>query len=209
MNRRVPEAVIRRLPRYYAKLGELETQGVIRISSMQLSQKIGFNASQIRQDLNYFGGFGQQGYGYMVDSLRENIGEILGLYIGKKMVVIGCGNIGAALAKYNNFVKYGFEIVRMFDKDSELEGKSINGIPIQDIDSLSDFLESNQIDIGIIAVPAGQAQKIADILVANNIKGIWNFAPVDIIAQDVVIEDVRLSDSLFALNYKILNEIYD
>lgn len=209
MDRRVPEAVIRRLPKYYAKLSELESQGVIRISSMQFSQKIGFNASQIRQDLNYFGGFGQQGYGYIVQNLRENLGEILGLYSGKSMVIVGCGNIGTALANYNDFAQRGFHIIRMFDKDKTLIGNSINNIPIDDIDSLEEFLESNHVDIGIIAVPKKYAQDVADVFIQKGIKGIWNFAPVDITANNVVVEDVRLNDSLFALNYKMINEIYD
>lgn len=208
-SKRVPEAVIRRLPRYYTKLCELEKQGVIRISSMQLSQKMGLNASQIRQDLNYFGGFGQQGYGYIVENLRTNLAEILGLFQNRTMVIAGCGNIGSALANYGDFVKSGFTIIKMFDKDEKLIGKEIDGIKIENIDKLGDFLKSNKVDIGIVAVPEDVAQEVANVFIQNGVKGIWNFAPVDIAADDVVIEDVKLNDSLFALNYKMINEIYD
>ncbi len=209
ISRRVPEAVIRRLPKYYAKLCELEAQGVIRISSMQLSQKMGLNASQIRQDLNYFGGFGQQGYGYIVENLRENLGDILGLFKSRTMVIVGCGNIGCALANYSDFARCGFSIIKMFDKNKNLVGEKIGDIQVEDIDFLGEFLSKNKVDIGVIAVPKQCAQSIADIFIQKGVKGIWNFAPVDIEAKDTVIEDVRLNDSLFALNYKMINEIYD
>lgn len=209
INRRVPEAVIRRLPKYYAKLCELDKQGVIRISSMQLSQKMGLNASQIRQDLNCFGGFGQQGYGYMVENLKTNLAEILGLFSEHNMVIAGCGNIGNALAHHGPFAKAGFHIIGMFDSDTSHIGTEINGIPVMDISEMEDFIKSNNIDIGIIAVPGEAAQIIADVFTRNGVKGIWNFAPVDIEADNVVIEDVRLNDSLYALNYKMINEIYD
>lgn len=209
ISRRVPEAVIRRLPKYYSKLCELEDQGVIRISSMQLSQKMGLNASQIRQDLNYFGGFGQQGYGYMVDSLKSNLANILGLFDNRKMVIVGCGNIGSALVNYNAFASSGFCIVSIFDIDEKIIGTQINGIPVSDINQLEVFLQNNKVDIGVISVPGEMAQKVADIFTKNGVKGIWNFAPVDIEAADAAIEDVRLNDSLYVLNYKIINEIHD
>lgn len=209
ISRRVPEAVIRRLPKYYAKLCELEAQGVIRISSMQLSQKMGLNASQIRQDLNYFGGFGQQGYGYIVESLRTNLAEILGLFQNRTMVIVGCGNIGTALANYTDFNKCGFTIIRMFDKDKSIVGREIGGVKVEDIEMLGGFLNKNKVDIGIIAVPEEFAKEVAEVFIHNGVKGIWNFAPADISANDVVIEDVRLNDSLYALNYKMINEIYD
>ena len=209
INKRVPEAVIRRLPKYYIKLCELESQGVIRISSLQLSQQMGLNASQIRQDLNYFGGFGQQGYGYMVDNLRKNLGEILGLHEETQMVIVGCGHIGLGLARYEGFHNRGFKIVKMFDTNEKIIGTTINGIEICDVHTLKDFLEKESIDIGVIAVPKSKAQKIADIFIECNVKGIWNFAPCDISAPNAVVEDVRLDNSLLALKYKIINEIYD
>ncbi|MBQ9625083.1 MAG: redox-sensing transcriptional repressor Rex [Clostridia bacterium] len=208
-NRRIPEAVIRRLPKYYTKLCELEAEGITKISSMQLSKKMDLNASQIRQDLNSLGNFGQQGYGYMVDSLKENLAQILGLFQNRTMVVVGSGNIGAALAHYSDFETNGFKIVRMFEKEEKFVGKSIRGIKIESVDILEDFLTKHKVDIGVIAVPANAAQEIADIFTRNGIKAIWNFAPVDIVAHNVVIEDVRLNDSLFVLNYKFMNEIYD
>lgn len=208
-NRRVPEVVIRRLPKYYSKLLELEQEGVVRISSLQLSQQMGLNASQIRQDLNYFGGFGQQGYGYMVESLKSSIAEILGLFEGKNMVIVGCGNIGTALARYSDFRKSGFNVMMMFDCNPELWGTDIEGIQIAGVDKLEPFCQSLHIDIGVICTPKDQAQQIADIFVRCGVDGIWNFAPVDIRAEDTVVEDVRLSDSLYVLNYKIDNHVLD
>ena len=209
ISKRVPEAVIRRLPKYYAKLCELDSQGVIRISSMQLSQKMGLNASQIRQDLSYFGGFGQQGYGYMVENLKDNLAKILGLFADCTMIIVGCGHIGSALANYNAFADTGFKIVGMFDSDKNRIGTEINGIPVMDVVTVDDFLKNTKVDIGVISVPAETAQNIADVFVRNGIKGIWNFAPIDIQAYNVAIEDVRLNDSLYALSYKMINEIYD
>lgn len=209
LSRRVPEAVIRRLPRYYSKLSELEAQGVVRISSMQLSQKMGLNASQIRQDLNFFGGFGQQGYGYMVENLRSNLSEILGLFQSKTMVIVGCGNIGMALAAYQGFKETGFNIVKIFDKNPEIIGQTISGLCVEDVEKLGEYLAGNKVDIGVLAVPGMYAQEVANVFIENGVKGIWNFAPVDIEAENVVIEDVRLNDSLYALNYKMINEIYD
>ena len=204
ISRRVPEAVIRRLPEYYAKLCELEAQGVIRISSMQLSQKMGLNASQIRQDLNYFGGFGQQGYGYNVKALHTEISRILGLDRDYKMIIVGCGNLGQALANYTHYYKAGFIVCGMFDINPRLVGLKINDIEVMDYSALDDYLEKNPIDIGIICTNKGSAQEVAEKLVAGKVKGIWNFATVDLtVSDEVALENVHLSDSLQSLAYYI------
>ncbi|EJP6472211.1 redox-sensing transcriptional repressor Rex [Clostridium sp. FAM 1755] len=193
-------AVIRRLPKYHRYLYELLKNDVDRISSKELSERIGFTASQIRQDLNCFGDFGQQGYGYNVSELHHQISNILGLNNPYNIIIIGAGNIGQALANYTRFSKLGFNVKAMFDTNPKLIGLKIRDIEILDIDYLSDYLEKNNIDIGIICVPHDNAQKVANILVKNDIKGIWNFAPIDLaVPEDVVVENVHLSDSLLTL----------
>lgn len=199
-------AVIKRLPKYHRYLGELLKNDVDRISSKELSEKIGFTASQIRQDLNCFGDFGQQGYGYNVRDLYNQISSILGLTKEYKTVIIGAGNIGQAIANYNRFDKLGFELEGIFDANPKLVGIKIRDIEIQDIDNLNQFLKENHIDIGIICVPRTNAQKVCNLLIENGVKGIWNFAPVDLIVpDDVIIENVHLSESLLTLAY-LLNE---
>lgn len=180
---------------------------VDRISSKELSEKIGFTASQIRQDLNCFGDFGQQGYGYNVSELYSQICNILGLVKLYKTVIIGAGNIGQAIANYTGFEKLGFELKSIFDVNPKLIGLRIRDIEIKDIDYLPDFLKENTIDIGIICVPSINAQKVCDILVKNGVKGIWNFAPVDLVVpDDVKVEGVHLSDSLLILSC-LLNDM--
>lgn len=204
--RDISMAVIRRLPKYHRYLFDLLNIDVDRISSKELSEKIGFTASQIRQDLNCFGDFGQQGYGYNVKELYTQISNILGLSKPYKTVIIGAGNIGQALANYTRFEKYGIKLESIFDANPKLIGLKIREIEIKDIDYLAGFLLENSIDIGIISVPTLHAQKICDILVGNGVKGIWNFAPVDLIANsDITIENVHLSDSLLTLTC-LLNE---
>ncbi len=193
-------AVIRRLPKYHRYLQELLNNDVDRISSKELSEKIGFTASQIRQDLNCFGDFGQQGYGYNVSELYRQISNILGLSDSYNIVIIGAGNIGQALANYTRFEKLGFNLKALFDANPKLTGLKIREIEIHDIDYLSEYLQENSIDIGIISVPSTNAQKVCDIFVKNGVKGIWNFAPVDLSVPDnVVVENVHLSDSLLTL----------
>ncbi|HBC97530.1 MAG TPA: redox-sensing transcriptional repressor Rex [Clostridium sp.] len=200
-------AVIRRLPKYHRYLGDLMKNDVDRISSKELSEKIGFTASQIRQDLNCFGDFGQQGYGYNVSELYSQICNILGLVKLYKTVIIGAGNIGQAIANYTGFEKLGFELKSIFDVNPKLIGLRIRDIEIKDIDYLPDFLKENTIDIGIICVPSINAQKVCDILVKNGVKGIWNFAPVDLVVpDDVKVEGVHLSDSLLILSC-LLNDM--
>jgi redox-sensing transcriptional repressor len=195
-------AVIKRLPKYHRYLSELLKNDVDRISSKELSEKIGFTASQIRQDLNCFGDFGQQGYGYNVRDLYNEIRDILGLTKDYKSIIIGAGNIGQALANYSRFEGLGFSIDGIFDTNPKLVGLKIRDIEIEDIDSLSQFLIKNKIDIGIICVPKNSAQKAASLLVENGVRAIWNFAPTDLIVPDeVVVENVHLSDSLLTLAY--------
>lgn len=199
-------AVIRRLPKYHRYLKELLDKEVYRISSRELSKLIGFTASQIRQDLNCFGGFGQQGYGYNVDELYNEIDKILGLNKGYNVVIIGAGNLGQAIANYTNFEKLGFEVLALFDVNPKLIGMKIRDIPVFDMDELGKFITKHSVDIAIICAPKDSAQGIADKLDKKNIKGIWNFAPVDLdVKEDVIVENVNLSESLLILSY-LLNE---
>ena len=195
-------AVIKRLPKYYRYLQDLLQNDVERISSKELGEKIGFTASQIRQDLNNFGDFGQQGYGYNVKDLHNQIGLILGLDREYTGVIIGAGNIGQAIANYSRFNKSGLKIEGIFDANPKLVGIRIRDIEIQDIDNLENYLKNNATDIGIICVPSSNAQTVANILVNNGAKGIWNFAPVDLsVPDDVMVENVHLSESLLTLIY--------
>ncbi|TDT50286.1 redox-sensing transcriptional repressor [Fonticella tunisiensis] len=199
-------AVIRRLPKYHRYLAELIRNDIDRISSKELSEKIGFTASQIRQDFNCFGDFGQQGYGYNVRELYNEISRILGLNTEYSTVIVGAGNIGQAIANYTRFEKQGFFIKGIFDKNPKLVGLKIRDIEVKDVEELEDFLKNNKIDIGIISVPREQAQKVANIFVKSGIKAIWNFAPIDLeVPDDVIVENVHLSESLLTLTYR-LNE---
>lgn len=200
-------AVIKRLPKYHRYLQELLRNDIERISSKELGEKIGFTASQIRQDLNCFGDFGQQGYGYNVKDLFNEISGILGLTRQYTTVLIGAGNIGQAIANYSNFERLGFRLNAIFDINPKLIGIKIHDIEIKDIDLLDECLKNGKIDVGIICVPKNNAQKIADKLVSNDIKAIWNFAPTDLqVPEDVVIENVHLSESLMTLSYLMNNK---
>ena len=205
-NRGISQAVIRRLPRYYRYLGELIEQGVERISSNELSKRMKVTASQIRQDLNNFGGFGQQGYGYNVKYLYEEIGKILGLNQQHNIIVIGAGNLGQALANYVKFEKLGFMIIGLFDVNPALDGVTVRGIKIRMLDELEDFCRENKVDIAALTMPKEKADAIANRLVGLGIHAIWNFAHVDLelINKDVVVENVHLSDSLMQLSYNIV-----
>lgn len=195
-------AVIKRLPKYHRYLQELKRNDVDRISSKELGEKIGFTASQIRQDLNCFGDFGQQGYGYNVKDLYNQISVILGLNKDYKTVIVGAGNIGQAIANYNRFGELGLFLQGIFDANPKMTGLRMMGIEIQDIDNMESFLQVNEIDIGMICVPRINAQKVCDVLVAGGVKGIWNFAPVDLVVpDDVIVENVHLSESLLTLIY--------
>lgn len=203
---RISPAVVRRLPVYRRYLEDLINEDVERISSNELSAKIGFTASQIRQDLNNFGGFGQQGYGYNIMGLYREINNIMGLHDEYNMVIVGLGNLGQAIANHTKYYKSGFPIVGMFDINPRLIGLRINDIEVQDSERLPQFLKENQIDIGIITTDKNAAQAIADSFVEGNVKGIWNFAPCDLKVPDsVAIENVHVTDSLNALAYHITN----
>ena len=202
--REISQAVIRRLPRYYRYLGELLENGVERISSNDLSKKMHVTASQIRQDLNNFGGFGQQGYGYNVKYLYTEIGKILGLDKTHNFIIIGAGNLGQALANYASFERSGFILKSLFDVNPRLEGMSIRGVRVRMMDELVDFLQNNDIEIAALTIPKSKAIEVADMLTANGIKAIWNFAHTDLtLPKDVIVESVHLSDSLMQLSYNI------
>ena len=202
--REISQAVIGRLPRYYRYLGELLSNGVERISSSDLSKRMHVTASQIRQDLNNFGGFGQQGYGYNVKYLYNEIGKILGLDKVYNMVIIGAGNLGQALANYVKFEKRGFWIKGIFDVNPRLRGVSVRGIEIRMIDELPQFIREHQIQIAALTVPKSGAEMMAPILVENGVKAIWNFAHTDLhLPKDVVVENVHLSESLMQLSYNL------
>ena len=206
MSKEISQAVIRRLPRYYRYLGELLDEGVERISSNDLSHRMKVTASQIRQDLNNFGGFGQQGYGYNVQFLYEEIGKIMGLNTEHRIIIIGAGNLGQALANYVKFEKLGFVITALFDVNPELSGKSVRGIPILMLSELDEYCRTHRVDIAALTMPKSKADSIASKLVDLGIRAIWNFAHVDleIPNKDVVVESVHLSDSLMQLSYNIV-----
>lgn len=202
-------AVIKRLPKYHRYLRELLRNDVDRISSKELGEKIGFTASQIRQDLNCFGDFGQQGYGYNVKELLNEISGILGLRKEYKMVIIGAGNIGQAIANYTNFEKLAFNLVGIFDVNPKLIGLKIRDVEVIDIDELASFLKTTPIDIGVICVSKNSAQIVSEIMVNNGVKGIWNFAPVDLeVPEEIIVENVHLSESLLTLSCLMNDRTY-
>ena len=205
--RKIANAVIKRLPRYLRTLEEMEKEGVQRTSSAELSERIGFTASQIRQDLNHFGCFGQQGYGYTIADLKEEINNILGLNVKYKLVVIGCGRMGEAIANYAKSYEPQFIVNAMFDNDPGKIGSVFCGLPVLDTKWLGEYVQKNDIDIAVLTVPAESAQDIATTLKDADIKGIWNFALTDLTGMgNIPVEDMHLSDSLRALTYHICNE---
>ncbi|MCI8292639.1 MAG: redox-sensing transcriptional repressor Rex [Hespellia sp.] len=202
--REISQAVIGRLPRYHRYLGELISEGVERISSSELSKRMKVTASQIRQDLNNFGGFGQQGYGYNVKYLYHEIGKILGLDKEHNMIIIGAGNLGQALANYAAFEGRGFILKGLFDVNPRLQGMSIRGVPIRMMDDLEEFLKETKIEIATLTIPKARALEVANILVENGVKAIWNFAHIDLnLPEDVIVENVHLSENLMKLSYNI------
>lgn len=206
MEKGISQAVIRRMPRYYRYLGELLETGVERVSSSELSKIMNVTASQIRQDLNNFGGFGQQGYGYNVRYLYDEIGKILGLTETYNIIIIGAGNLGQAIANYGRFDKLGFKTIALFDISPDLIGQKVRGIQIYSLDYLEDFCKSHQVDIAALTMPKQGADNTAQRLVELGIRAIWNFAHVDLNVTDdsVVVENVHLSDSLMQLSYNIV-----
>ena len=206
--KRISKAVISRLPRYYRYLGELIQEKVERISSKELSIRMKVTASQIRQDLNNFGGFGQQGYGYNVKYLHNEIGKILGIDRENNLIVTGGGHLGQAIANYANFERRGFYIKAIFDIDPEIIGKEVRGVRVYSMDELEDFIKKNDIHIAALAIPKLQAEEVAKRLVAAGIVGIWNYAHIDLqVPDNVVVENVHLSESLMRLSYRVNREM--
>ena len=204
MEKEISQAVIRRMPRYYRYLDELRTQKIERISSKELSKMMNVTASQIRQDLNNFGGFGQQGYGYNVQYLYDEISKLLGLDVTHKMVIVGAGNLGQAIANYGNFKNRGFEITALFDKNPELIGKKTVDAEILDIEYLYDYVRENNVEIVALTLPKEPARKVAEKLVECGVKAFWNFAHTDLrFSGDIIVENVHLSESLMKLTYRI------
>ena len=202
----ISKAVISRLPRYFRYLGELKDDGVERISSQELSEMMKVTASQIRQDLNNFGGFGQQGYGYNVRFLYDEIGKILGLDHTHNLILIGAGNLGTALAGYANFENRGFIMRGIFDSSPEKIGRKIRGISVMPMEEMEDFVKKNDIDIAVIAIPKSAAVGVAKNIVDYGIKAIWNFSHIDLnVPDDVIVENVHMSESLMRLSYNLSN----
>lgn len=203
MDKKVSLAVIKRLPRYYRFLGDLLDNDIKRISSKELSEKMDVTASQIRQDLNNFGCFGQQGYGYNVELLFEEIKEILGLNKTYNLVILGAGKIGQALLNYSKFEKRGFNFIGIFDTNPNIIGTKIRDLDVKDIKELEKFTKVNNVDIAILAVPGTNAYDLYKDVVSYGIKGIWNFSNTELKKEDgVIVENVHLTDSLMTLAYK-------
>lgn len=201
----ISNAVMRRLPRYYRYLGELVTKNVERISSAELSEMMSLTASQVRQDLNHFGDFGQQGYGYNVKALRDAMGHILGVDAEHQLVIIGAGHLGTALAGYTNYQKRGFKLAGIFDINPDVIGTDVASHTVMDMEELESFLKNNPVDIAVLALPKAAAHDVAQRLIECGIKYFWNFVSVDfnIKEKDVIVENVHLSDSLMTLSYRI------
>lgn len=203
-DRGISQAVVGRLPRYFRYLGELKDEGVERISSQDLSELMKVTASQIRQDFNNFGGFGQQGYGYNVEYLYREIGRILGLEQTHDFIIVGAGNLGRALGNYLNFEKRGFLLKGMFDRDPALIGGSVRGIPVMPMEEMDSFVRENAIEIAVLTLPKTSAVEVADRLAQDGIRAIWNFAHVDLnLPEGIQVENVHLSDSLMKLSYNL------
>lgn len=203
--KKISQAVIKRLPRYYRYLGDLLENDVIRTSSKELSERMGVTASQIRQDLNNFGEFGQQGYGYNVEYLYTSIGKILGLEKEYNIIIIGVGNLGQALANYIEFERKGFKVKGLFDVNPRLIGMIVRDIEIRDVAEIEGFMQENDVDIAVLTLPKQKAPEMAMNLEKWGVKGIWNFAPIDLHSSSgkVCIENVHLSESLMTLSYAI------
>lgn len=202
----VSEAVIKRLPAYYRHLKELEQEGVVQISSQGLGERMGFTASQIRQDINCFGGFGRQGYGYHVAELRMHIGQIMGVDQTHRMIIVGAGNIGTAVALADSFPRNGFKTVALFDSNEAKIGTKIGELTVQDVGSLKRYLDEHAVDIAVLALPVGCAQNVANQLYEYGVRGFWNFAPVDLkLPRDAAMVNVHLDEGLQVLSYRMLH----
>lgn len=202
----ISQAVVGRLPRYFRYLGELKDEGIERVSSQELSDIMRVTASQIRQDLNNFGGFGQQGYGYNVVYLYDEIGKILGLHKEHHLIIVGAGHLGQALVNYMNFERRGFIFKGIFDINTQLHGTQIRGIAVRPMQEMEKFVSENDIDIAVLTIPKSGAVEVAEQLVSYGIKGIWNFAHVDLhVPKGIQVENVHLSDSLMKLSYNLVS----
>ena len=198
--RSISETVIRRMPVYHRYLKELIEDGVERVSSKELSGLTGFSASQIRQDLNNFGGFGQQGYGYNTKALKDQIDKILGIDKSYKSIVIGAGRLGQAIARYNGFRDSGFNVISLFDIKDDIE--DISGIKVRNMTDLENYIRDEGVDVAIITVPREVCEDVARRVIDAGVKGIWNFAPYDLKGPEgIVVENIRLNDSLLTLSY--------
>ncbi|MBQ3053699.1 MAG: redox-sensing transcriptional repressor Rex [Clostridia bacterium] len=203
VDKKVSSVVIRRLPRYYRYLGDLLSAGIVRISSKELSRMMNVTASQIRQDFNCFGGFGQQGYGYNVEYLYNEISEILGIHKGRNMIIVGTGKLGMSIAGYGNFKKRGFNIIGLFDHNPDLYGVSVNGIEVMPVTELEKFLDTHSVDIAVLTMPKESVQEVLP-AIKGKVKGIWNFSHKEIPTEKgLAVENVHLSDSLMTLSCKI------
>lgn len=201
----VSQAVIKRLPRYFRYLRELIAEGTMRISSGELSARMHVTASQIRQDLNCFGGFGQQGYGYNVHYLYAKICEILGVSVGFKAVIIGAGNLGRALARHTMFAKRGVDVIAMFDVSESLIGSYIGDIPVLAMEKLENYCRTHPVDIAVFTMPKEAAPDVATRLINTPVTGIWNFTgkELDLREHGKVVESVHMGDSLMTLCYEL------
>ncbi|MBO4467720.1 MAG: redox-sensing transcriptional repressor Rex [Clostridia bacterium] len=204
----ISNSVIRRLPRYYRFLGELKSKGIAKISSGELSKRMGLTASQIRQDFNCFGEFGQQGYGYNVEILQSEIGKILGLERPKNAVLIGVGNLGRAVAQHVNFASLGYSVIGLFDHKESLIGQTVKDTPIRSISVLDEFCRENKPEVAVLCIPKSAAASITEQLIKLGVKGFWNFSHYDIALNfpDVSVENVHFTDSLMTLSYKLANK---
>ncbi len=201
---KISRAVIKRLPRYYRYLSELLDQGIMRISSQELSTRMSITASQVRKDFNNFGGFGQQGYGYDVSYLHDEIAKILGLDQHFSVAIIGCGNLGRALANYPGFAKRGFRITAIFDVNKEIVGSKVGNIIVNSMEDLEEYVREKKVDIAAITIPKDQASKVANTLLSYGVKAFWNFASVDLhLPSYAAVENVHLAESLMRLSYKL------
>lgn len=204
----ISNSVIKRLPRYYRFLGELKATGVTRISSKELSQKMGITASQMRQDLNCFGGFGQQGYGYNIEFLQTEIAKILGLDIPKSAILIGMGNLGRAVTMHINFESKGFSLIGLFDSKESLIGQVVKNMPIRSTETLDEFCRENLPEVAILCIPKEAAPSVSEQLIKLGIKGFWNFSHYDLSVNHpkIVVENMHFGDSLMTLSYRLSNE---
>ena len=205
----ISNSVIRRLPRYYRFLGELEDQQISKISSRELSERMHLTASQIRQDLNCFGGFGQQGYGYNVSELRKEIGRILGVDKHRKTILIGAGNLGTALAVHINFEKSGCSLIGIFDSNKKIVGNPLGKLTITDIDDLEKFCRENKPEVAVLCIPKSVTKEIVDRLTELGVRSFWNFSHYDINVEhkNIIVENVHLGDSLLTLSYGVNNNL--